>query len=233
MSPSGDYLGGSFGIVQKEEARDLMTAALEKRKTTGAFMRSVPTNALAIYGGKKPQPGSLKLQLAYRDLPRGDVERPNTAYIQNPYNLGWLDISKVEAQTFLTESEKPIEIPQRLFAKIATQTLKDAVRGQMSRWNSSALRSGSLTSQRISKDESRSSYRLQGTADLAEEERSYKAQLHGQAVYDSSTQAFVEFELVAVGQRTGKGGANGRENDLGPAPMGVAFKLYQAPDTSR
>ena len=133
MSPSGDYLGGNFGIVQKEEARNLITAALEKWKATGAFMRSVPTNALAIYGGKEPQPGSLKLQLAYRDLPRGDVERPNTAYIQNPYNLGWLDLSKEEAQTFLTESEKPIEIPQRLFAKIATQTLKDAVRGQMSR----------------------------------------------------------------------------------------------------
>ena len=74
---------------------------------------------------------------------------------------------------------------------------------------------------------------MQGTADLAEEERSYKAQLHGQAVYDSNTQAFVEFELVAVGQRTGKGGANGRENDLCPAPMGVAFILYQAPETSR
>jgi hypothetical protein len=69
--------------------------------------------------------------------------------------------------------------------------------------------------------------------DLSEKGRSYKAQLLGRAVYDERTQAFVEFELVSVGQRSGKGGANGRENDLGPAPMGVAFKLYQSPSKSQ
>ena len=233
MSPTGDYLGGNFGIVREEKARELMTTALDKWKATGAAMHLVPTNALAIYGGEEPQPGSVKLQLAYRDLPRGDVERPTTAYVQNPYNLGWFDLSKEEAQAFLTDSEKPTSIPQALFAKMATRTLKDAVRGQMSRWNRSALRSGSLTSQRLSKDGSRSTYRLQGSAELAENERSYQAQLHGKAVFDEQSGAFVEFELVAVGQRTGKGGANGRENDLGPAPMGVAFKLYHSPRTSR
>ena len=233
MSPTGDYLGGNFGIVREERARNLMTTALEEWKATGAAMRSVPTTPLAIYGGEEPQPGSVKLQLAYRDLPRGDVERPTTAYVQNPYNLGWFDLSKEEAKAFLTESDLPIELPQALFTKMATRTLKDAVRGQMSRWGNSALRSGSLTSQRLSKDGSRVIYRLQGSADLSEKARSYEAQLHGRAVYDERTQAFVEFELVSVGQRSGKGGANGRENDLGPAPMGVAFKLYQSPITSR
>jgi hypothetical protein len=79
---------------------------------------------------------------------------------------------------------------------------------------------------------SRSSYRLKGSVNLSENERRYEAQLLGKAVYDERLQAFFEFELVAVGQRSGKGGANGRENDLGPAPMGVAFKLYRSPKTS-
>jgi hypothetical protein len=233
MSPTGDYLGGNFGIVREEEARDLMTIALEKWKATGAAMRTVSTNPLALYGGNEPQPGSLKLQLAYRDLPRGDVERPTTAYVQNPYNLGWFDFSKEEARALLTESEEPITIPHALFAKMATRTLKDAVQGQMSRWDSSALHSGSLTTQRILKVGSRSSYRLKGSVNLSENARHYEAQLLGKAVYDERLQAFFEFELVAVGQRSGKGGANGRENDLGPAPMGVAFKLYRSPKTGR
>ena len=230
MSPTGGYLGGNFGIVREEQATELMTAALEKWKASGAAMRPVPSNALTLFGGKEPQAGALKLELAYRDLPRGEVERPTTAYIQNPYNLGWFDFSAEEAQTFLTDSQEPQAIPQEVFRKLATHTLKDAVRGQKAAWKDDALQAGHLTTQRISNEGSRTTYRLSGSAKLADDQGRYEAQLHGRAVYDSARKAFVAFELVSAGQRSGKGSANGRENDPGPAPMGVAFRLYPLQD---
>jgi hypothetical protein len=226
MSPKGGDLGGIFGIAKKEKAEALMLAALDKSKKSGATMRPVPNDGLAIYGGAEPRPGAVKLQLAYRDLPRGNVQRITSAYVRNPYNLGWFDLSAAEALSFRTDSRKPVAIPQRLFRKLATQALKDAVRGQMRGWDAAALTGGALCTQLFSRENNTRNYRLTGSAILNDGSRSYAPQLHGRAVYDETAKKFVEFELVAVGQRTGKGPANGRENDLGPAPIGVAFKLF-------
>jgi hypothetical protein len=69
-------------------------------------------------------------------------------------------------------------------------------------------------------------FQLKGTINLTDGTPSFVVQLYGQAIYNKQAKKFVEFELVAVGQRTGKNGANGRANDFGPAPMGVAFRLF-------
>jgi len=168
----------------------------------------------------------VKLQLAYRDLPRGTLPRITSAYVRNPYNLGWFDLSAAEARSFRADSQKPVAIPQRLFRRLATQILKDAVRGQMRGWDAVALTGGALYTQLFSRENNTRIYRLTGSAILKDGARSYAPQLLGRAVYDETAKKFVGFELVAVGQRTGKGPANGRENDLGPAPIGVAFKLF-------
>ncbi len=233
MSPQGDYLAGNFGIVREQKAKALMTEALKTWKATGAAIRPVPGNDLAVYGGDEPQPGAVKLQLAYRDLPRGTVERPSTADVQNPYNLGWFDLSAEEAKAFLADSSKPTLIPKRLFEKLARSKLKDAVRGQMSGWSATALQGGSLSTQRISKNAKESTFRLTGSVDLQEDDRHYQAQLHGKVVYDHRSKTILTFDLVASGQRTGKGGANGRETDNGPAPMGIAFTLFPTPSASQ
>lgn len=52
--------------------------------------------------------------------------------------------------------------------------------------------------------------------------------MHGKAVFDTTANRFVYFELVAAGTR--KGGRD--KSDYLPAPMGVAFMLegqYDAP----
>jgi len=222
MSPEGEFLVGNFAILQKNKARKLMNTALTKWKRRSPALLPVPEKDIAIYGGGEPQPGGVKLKIAYRDLPRGDIVRPANAHIQNPYNLGWYDLSASEAQRFRTDSREPVAIPEPLFLKLATTTLKDAVRGQTGEWDESALRGGSLTTQMVSPGK----FQLKGTINLTDGTRSFVAQLYGQAVYNKQAKKFVEFELVAVGQRTGKNGANGRANDLGPAPMGVAFRLF-------
>ena len=226
MGADGAHLSGHFGLANLATAQRTIEGAWTEWRGSGAAMKPVPTNSLALYAGEEPKPGSLKLQVAYRDLPRGDVRRPDSARFQNPYNLGWLDLSAEEARHFITTSKQPVAIPDALFRKLATATLKDAVRGQMSAWKPPAFKEGSLTTQLVSTKDKRSTFRLSGSAKLAEGSRSYSPKLHGFAIFDHAEGAFERFELIAAGQRAGKGGANGRETDLGPAPMGVAFKLF-------
>lgn len=229
MSPKGDHLAGSFGITREKEANEMMTAALKTWQATEAAMTPVPDSPIALYGGKEPSPGGVKWQLAYRDLPRGEIERPSSADVQNPYNLGWYDLSATEAQAFLTDAEDPQPVKESIFRKLAVKVLKDAVQGQMSGWEESAMRRGTLQTQLVSQRDGTITCRLTGSVDLQEGSRRYTAQLHGRVVFEEAAKRFVAFDLVAAGQRTGKGPANGRETDLGPAPMGVAMTLFDLP----
>ena len=227
MAPDGGYLSGAPGLSANGPARKLISEAWAKWQAKGISMKPVPTDPIPLYGGKDPEPGAVKLQVAYRDLPRGDVRRPSSAKFQNPYNLGWFDLSAQEARSLVTDSRETVAINHDLFVRLATHTLKDAVRGQCGNFKPENLKSGSLTTQLVSESEGKQTYRLLGTADLGDAQRTYKPTLRGFAVYDQASKSFTQLELVAVGQRTGKSGANGRETDLGPAPMGVSFRLFK------
>jgi hypothetical protein len=67
--------------------------------------------------------------------------------------------------------------------------------------------------------------RVTGFAKFSQPGRAYECQLYGKAQYDSIGSRFVSFELVAVGQRSGGDEFNFRQDDLGLAPMGVAFVM--------
>ena len=61
-----------------------------------------------------------------------------------------------------------------------------------------------------------------------EERRSdtgFEARVHGEGVWDDGRGAFVSFEIVVVGRRWGMNQYNNRADDVGPAPMGIAFTL--------
>ncbi|MDB4570407.1 hypothetical protein N9Z95_05205, partial [Akkermansiaceae bacterium] len=70
-------------------------------------------------------------------------------------------------------------------------------------------------------------YQLSGSLELSESGRTFSPSFHGSATYDTATGEFTDFRLIAAGQRSGKAGANGRDIDLGPAPMAVALTLYK------
>jgi hypothetical protein len=57
----------------------------------------------------------------------------------------------------------------------------------------------------------------------------FDAQLLGAAKFDRTAQRVTEWRMLAVGMRHGATEFNGRQDDFGPAPMGVAFDL-QADD---
>ncbi len=55
--------------------------------------------------------------------------------------------------------------------------------------------------------------------------RTLRTRLLGHARYDEKAGAFTEFELVAIGTRTGRTGNSGRGKDPKPTPIGFAFTL--------
>ena len=109
--------------------------------------------------------------------------------------------------------------------------LKDCVRGQCSDWKKNARKEGSVYTQAIKKEAGRQTMRITGYVDRSQPGQAYACQLHGLIEYDARQKRFTRFEIVASGQRSGKSGANDRNNDLGPAPMGVAFTMYRSPVT--
>lgn len=231
MTADGGYLSGKFARQSREQAEQVLTEALgkwrEEVRRSGARPKPVPDNRLPMFGGAELRPGGLKLEVAYRDLPRGEVRRPGNAQFPNPYNLGWLDLDPREAATLVTGSAERLEVPDAVFHKLALTSLKDAVRGQMQDWKREDLKSGSLWVRKVAAEGAEDAYEAGGEAVLRRGDLSFAPQFHGRFRVDRSTGEFTAFQLIAAGQRTGKGPANGRATDLGPAPLGIAFTLYR------
>jgi hypothetical protein len=53
----------------------------------------------------------------------------------------------------------------------------------------------------------------------------FDAALAGEAAWDRAAERFVTFDVVATGPRQGTNQYNNRNDDLGPAPMGIALQL--------
>jgi len=231
LLPDGTYLSGKFARQTNEVARKTLTEGLDFWKKISdqysATRKDVPTNKLAIYGGEEIRKGGLKLQVTYRDLPRGEIKRPGNAQFPNPYNLGWHDFTPAEARSFLSDGREKVALPDQIFRKLARTHLKDAVRGQMNNWKNDAIKSGQLFTQLHSTKGDTKTYQLSGSAEMKADHLTFSPSFHGTLTYNTATKEFTDFRLIAAGQRSGKAGANGRETDLGPAPMAIALTLYR------
>ncbi|MDB0068061.1 hypothetical protein N9949_01760 [Akkermansiaceae bacterium] len=231
MTADGLYLSGEFASQSRELAQRTLAGGLTRWgrmvDEMGFQPKPIPTNKIEIYEGEELRKGGIKLEVVYRDLPRGKVQRPGDSQFINPYNLGWYDLTPAEAKSFLTESREKVAIPDAIFQKLAHARLKDAVRGQMVDWNEGAIQKGQLFTQLGETQGSKKIYQLSGSLELSESGRTFSPSFHGSATYDTATGEFTDFRLIAAGQRSGKAGANGRDIDLGPAPMAVALTLYK------
>lgn len=228
MTAEGEYLGGDFANTFLTQAKQLMNQAMGRFKqvSPGAMM-PVPLTRLDNTLGKAEEPGGLKLRTVTRDLPRGDNMKPGRNEMERcAHNISWLDLNSRQAAKFVTENtrKQPIESS---FLMVFAKTMKDTVRGQMSDWKPANLQDGKLWTQCVGIEGEVLKLRITGHAKFREGGNSYTAQIHGQATFNKSQRRFDAFELVSSGQRTGAGGANGRQGDLGPAPMGVAYRLHR------
>ena len=231
MTADGDYLSGYFARASRDKAKraieDGWTRWERISKDRGYRSKPVPQDPLDHTLGKPVSPGGLKLEVAVRDLPRSRDPKPTRGDATSErFNLNWIDFTTEEAQAFVTDRAEKKPVPVAIVEKLAIKTLKDAVRGQCSDWRPGDLREGRLETERVKQEADRWTLRLTGSVDLRGSTREFSCRLHGTAVYDARDRRFLAFELVAAGQRSGRDQFNFRNDDPGPAPMGVAYVLH-------
>jgi hypothetical protein len=179
--------------------------------------------------------------VAARDLPREADTRPED-WRTIAWNLDYAWLTRDEARAIVPEPRElgaRRDFPERVVRRLARFYLRDFVRGEPIAWPPEALRSGHLTAEIAAIDGERVVLAVRGAVHLEHDsvwtrsedrvERryptGYRCTLQGEATWDESRGAFVAFDLVAVGDRWGANQYNNREDDLGPAPQGIAFTL--------
>ncbi len=252
MGPSGEYLEGKAtanGDPRDIEAR--LRRALQAwetlRKQKKYANRPVPAAVEAVppeVAGK-----ALILRASLRDLPRdGNAEAAAPSrwrralgdslgwrgFTQWAWNQNWIGFD--EARVFVTGSAEPVAVDADVVRRLCREVLVDNVRGQAPWWDAAHVRKAALTMRR---SKAGKVWRLEyvGEALLQDGERSYAARLRGDAEWDPQQQRFLRFELISLGDRRGAAQFNQRHDDPGPAPMGVALRLFtppsKVPGTSR
>ncbi len=230
MTADGDFLSGYFAWAFRDRALRVIqqgwTQFQRLARQKGWTPKAIPTTDLGPTMGRPTPRGGIKLEVVARDLPRGEATRPGRGEGEKcAFNISWLALTSAEASRFVTSKEAPQEVPQSILWKMS-KLLKDCVRGQCGDWPRGALQNGKLLVQRIKTKDNVWTMRISGFVILATSSRHYAPQLHGECEYDVKKKRLTRFELMASGQRKGRTQFNSRQRDLGPAPLGIAFRLH-------
>ncbi len=201
---------------------------------------------------KFPEQG-LVLQVFSRDLPRDQHGKQNAEgkrhepvdWRADAWNQdhAWFKASELDD---MLPNEWNVgatrELPNHLLQRIARAHLVDNVRGQTPPYQSKQLQEATWSVEIVAGENEQYHLRYQGLTECIAEgrwsvngfkdmsnpesrERGVKTALLGFAVYDRTTNRFLEFELIANGTRWGGTQYNGRADDLDAAPIGYYFKL--------
>jgi hypothetical protein len=243
ITPSGRLLA-SVNSPDPQPVVEMMEEALRKWSTLSKADRLLaePLDANAAaqwrhWDKKFPRDG-LILWVVCRDLPRGNL--PDQWRFAWGMDHAWF--RKAEARQFLPDQlqvGQRCTVPRNLVERLARFHLVDSVRGRESLpYPAAAVETAQLATEVIEIQGNIARVRFAGATrtlhktDLFEDNpaaqtRGYDARLRGQATYDMARERFSAFELVAIGPRRGATACNMRiqDNDVGPAPMGVALTL--------
>ncbi len=248
-TPSGQFLASCNTNDPKQMAGMLRTALSKWKEMTQAVRLSSEVekpSEIQRPETKYPKDG-LVLQVIVRDLPREDGKCPDD-WRKDAWNQDYAWFTRREAAQLLPAT---LEVgakgttPAALISRLARAHLIDTVRGQSSAYQNGAIESAwletridkiagdrvSLTLFGASQSNEKGSWSVNGFADMNDPSantRGIDCKLLGSATYDRSKGKFVQFELVAAGQRHGATQYNGRADDPGPAPIGFVFRI--APD---
>ncbi len=245
MGPDGEYLEGRFaaGSDPADIARRI-ERALERweklRKEKKYANKPVPALGEQLPPEVEGKPMVLRVSL--RDLkslerpaatPRwraGAFDDSNWAgFMQWAWNQNWIAFDEPAAWIPKGKDEQPVA--DALVKRLCREVLVDNVRGQAPHWTREHVKRAELFVRRVG-DSEPWLLEYRGSAQMDAGEQGYEATLVGEAQWDSKARRFVRFELVALGLRRGAWQFNQRERDKGPAPMGVALRLFEEPPAS-
>ncbi len=119
--------------------------------------------------------------------------------------------------------------------RLARLHLVDTVKGQSSPFSRREVAGSQIAAEVVERVGARVKVKITGTTKGDSQGRgprepahAVETQLLGHAVYDLQKEAFVEFEIVALGTRQGRTQLNGRRRDAKGGPLGFVFELAAA-----
>jgi hypothetical protein len=224
------------------------TSAASNGATNGRAPHEAVPDYVPARPSRYPHDG-LVLRLAVRDLPR-EIDTRKDDWRKSAWNLDYAWFTRDEARAIVPQPRTAgsrCHVPEEIVRRLARFHLRDFVRGEPSAWADDAIRHGELISEIVSRDGNEVRLRLEGRVTLQHEVRwtrpedgesraydcGFDAVLSGDAIWDDMASRFVAFDLLAAGPRWGTNQYNNRNDDLGPAPMGVAFTLAGAEPRDR
>jgi hypothetical protein len=235
--------GISLGAMNTREAGPLLAML---RRALDRFDGLDHTNATApaAYDPWRPDRyphDGLVLRAIARDLPREVDTRPDD-WRKVAWNLDYAWFGATEAASLVPS--KPVVGATAIASpsvawRLARFHLRDFVRGEPAPWPAEAVQEASLGAMVTAADGQTITLATSGRATMAWDFRwvrphdgaevvspcRYDATLRGEATWDRGSGRFAAFTLVAWGPRYGAHRYTNRSDDLGPAPMAIAFTL--------
>ena len=250
------HLLASVNSTRADEVLQMMkrgVAKFQQRQALGVSRskRKFPEKIRLDKNYSVPFPeGGLILRGVCRDLPR-----PQKPYFENwrhNFDNVWLTASDVaelkpvgsggnKKPKTATKGQK-YEIDQAVIRRLAQFHFVDQVNGEASSWDESDIKHASLSAEVIEVTGERIKVKLSGRAKCIKpatknrnpfsgssinKERGVDLKVEGYLIYDRRKDAIASFELVAHGDRWGAAVYNFRKRDMGPAPIGFAFRLIE------
>ncbi|MBX3118275.1 MAG: hypothetical protein KF784_04360 [Fimbriimonadaceae bacterium] len=240
IGPNAEYLEGRFAASgDAGDIRARLSRALQRwetlRKEKNYANSPVPTVKSALPPGIR---GELILRVNVRDLPRGAGDRSGARfdevtgnreffpdYVKWAWNENWIGLPS--ASTFVPSGTASEAVSSDAVSRIAQEVLVDNVRGQVPTWQASEVKQATITMRRLSQSGSLMQIEYSGSVQLGTARRGYDAKMYGRGEWDTAKKSFNSLELVFTGMRRGAAQFNRRENDPGPAPMGITLVLHR------
>lgn len=242
IGPDGEYLEGRFAAgSEPADIRARLQRALRRwdalREQKGYANAPVP----AVTSGMPPAMDGKPhvLRVFSRDLPRGGDDRSGArfdpdrhaklgflGYLAWAWNEQWLALPTCDG--LATEQAEWTDVPSDLVHRIALAALVDNVRGQAEPWSAAAVRGATLQVRRVGRDGDAAVLEYRGSFDLAERGRSFRGGWRGRGRYEVGAKRLAAMDLLAEGMREGGQTFNRRDDDPGPAPLGIAIELHRS-----
>lgn len=240
MGPNGEYLEARFASSNAADIAAKARRALERwetlRKEKGYANKPIPYVETRL-PEKELENNDLVFQVNLRDLPR-DPNGKVTKFEQvGNTSEGWRDFQKwawnenwhgtYRKAAYVTSSATSEEVDPGEWRTVCKMVLVDNVRGQAPTWDDGDIKSAKLTKRRIAVKDGKWVIEYRGSAEMRRGSNSFTPTVYGQGVWDPKTSSFDKLELVATGDRSGAWQFNNRQEDRGPAPMGITLVLYK------
>ncbi len=250
------HLLASVNSTQADEVLKMMkqgVAKWQQRQALGmtGSQKKVRKTARVDKNYQVPFPeGGLVLGEVCRDLPRSDD--PSFKNWRHNFDHVWLTGKEVamfkpvsadgRGKPKKASKGQQYEIDEAVIRRLAQFHFVDQVNGEASSWDESDVKYAVLKAEVVEVAQDRVKIKLNGRAKCVkpptgnrnplsgtrvDKERGVDLKVSGYLVFNPKSDRFTSFDMLAHGQRWGAAVYNFRQRDMGPEPIGFAFRLLE------